>query len=147
MITAKDMGELFSVMRASYGHLWPYGPDDLAVWLKRLGGFQRHELIDATNQCPRKYPDHPPTLGQFEALVSMPKRASTYLTAPSIGKERQVANYVLLQVLVKVGGVSKFALKNLVDLKNALLEEWQEISKENIADMHSQLLTYAQNDD
>lgn len=143
MITAKDMGELFSVMRASYGHLWPYGPDDLAVWLKRLGGFKRHELIDATNQCPRKYPDHPPTLGQFEALVSMPKRASTYLPAPSIGKDRQVGNYVLLQVLVSVGGVSKFTLKNLVELKNALLEEWSEISKENIEDMRQQLTALA----
>jgi hypothetical protein len=143
-ISAQDIGQLFSVMRATYGHQWPHSSaEDAKVWLRRLGGFQRHEIIRASEQCPRQYPDHPPSLGQFESLVSVPKRANTYLPAPKVSKAEQIANYVLLQVLVEVGGVSKFVLKNLVQLKNALRDEWTEISKENTEDMRRQLSALA----
>ena len=70
MIEAKHIGQLFAVMRASYGHLWPHNSaEDVGVWLRKLGGYSGQDIMQAASRMPKMYPDHPPTLGQFEAAV------------------------------------------------------------------------------
>jgi hypothetical protein len=70
MIQAKDIGELFSIMRASYGHLWPHNSaEDAAIWLRKLGGYNTQDIVQTADRMPKMYPDHPPTLGQFDAAI------------------------------------------------------------------------------
>lgn len=70
MIEARHIGELFLVMRASYGHLWPHNSaEDAAIWLRRLGGYSQRDIMLAADRMPKMYPDHPPTIGQFDVAV------------------------------------------------------------------------------
>jgi hypothetical protein len=70
MIEAQHIGKLFSVMRASYGHLWPHGSaEDAAIWLRKLGGYTWEEVAKTADRMPKMYPDHPPTIGQFDAAI------------------------------------------------------------------------------
>ena len=71
MIEARHIGELFSIMRSTYGHLWPHNSaEDAAIWLRKLGGYSRAEIMQAAASASSRYPDHPPTLGQFEISVT-----------------------------------------------------------------------------
>ena len=145
MIQAGDIGELFAIMRAAYGHQWPHGPDDIPVWLRKLGGFNRSQVMAAAARVPNEYQDYPPSLGQFEAMVGgPPKRANTYLPPPETDPKKRTANLVLLKCLVAAGGVDKFTLTNLVALKNALAEEWTEVTQAAIDDMKRQLWALVQ---
>ena len=70
MIEAKDIGELFATMRSYYGHLWAQtSAEDAAIWLRRLGGFSKEDILAATDRMPTMYPKRPPTCGQFEAAI------------------------------------------------------------------------------
>ena len=89
MIEAKDIGVLFATMRANYGHRWPHSSaEDAEVWLRRLGGFNREDLKQATDIAFARYVDFPPTLGQFTQIIGgPPKRTNNYLPPPkNVGK-------------------------------------------------------------
>lgn len=147
MIQAADIGALFATMRASYGHLWPHTSHDVPVWLRRFGGFTREDLIRAAHASPEKYPDHSPTIGQFEEILKGPKpRPNTYLPAPNRSHGLRIANYVLLQVLIEYDGVSDHALRNMVGMKNALLEETPDMDDDGVKSMREQLQGLARGD-
>ena len=141
MLQSNDIGVLFATLQAAYGNAWPHKADAIPVWFRALGGFEKHDVQRATATAISQYPKFPPSLGQFIELVSgPPKRHSTYIAAPNRPKALRIANYALLQVLVERGGVSKRVLGGMVDLKNALLEDFAEMDKANVSEMKRQLL-------
>lgn len=71
MLNTDDVAKLFAEMKASYGYRWRQTPDDIPVWLRRLGGFNRQDLQNAVDRASSVYPDGPPNLGQFEGLVTL----------------------------------------------------------------------------
>lgn len=124
MLIDKDIGRLFAIMQAAYGNQWTHKADAIPVWLRKLGGFSRGDVDNAANVAIERHKDYPPSLGQFTEIVAGPKpRANTYLPAPKSTKAKALINRILFKVLTDVGGVDKFQLKNLVELKNALLED------------------------
>jgi hypothetical protein len=128
MIEAKDIGALFAVMRATYGHLWPHNSaEDVQVWLRKLGGFNRADITAAAERMTKAHPNHPPTLGQFEAAVSGPApQANTYLPPPKpMSGTMAVANRTMTFVLMGSGGVKKLTLRAMIDLKNALVADYE----------------------
>lgn len=143
MLEMRDIGGLFSVFKAAYGHQWSQDADAAEVWLRKLGGYSRDEMTKAARLAVEKHRDYPPTLGQFEILITgvpMAPRPNTYLPAPQMSKARIVANNTMKHVLLKSGGVPPITLKNMVGLKNALADEWVEpITHENVTDLIGQL--------
>ena len=146
MITDSDIGQLFSIMRAAYGNTWPHQADAIPVWFTRFGGFNRDELFRAADAAIQKYPDFPPTLGQFDFIISgPPQRASTYLPAPQMSRQRKMVNKILMNVLMEVGGVDKRQLDQLVRFKNTMISEIEgnHPSLEWTHDCHRQLTEMA----
>lgn len=128
MLTDNDIGRLFSVFAAAYGNQWKLQDDAAEVWLRKLGGFAPQGVMDAASVAIDQYPKHPPTLGQFTAIVVGPRKpGNTYLPPPSSTKARSLINRILLKTLTDIGGVDNAQLKKLVNLKNALLEEVDQI--------------------
>jgi len=128
MIEAKTIGELFGFMRATYGHLWPHSSaEDAAVWLRKLGGYNANEIMQAADRITKDHPKHPPTLGQFEAAVGgPPPQANTYLPPPKpMSGTMAVANRTMTLVLMGSGGVKKLTLRAMIDLKNALVADYE----------------------
>lgn len=128
MLTQPDIERLFETMKAAYANQWK--PDNTAteVWLRKLGGFTLKDVLIAASTAIDQYPKHPPTLGQFTAIVvGPPKPANTYLQPPSHTKARSLINRILVKTLTDVGGVDSAQLQKLVSLKNALLEEVDQI--------------------
>ena len=127
MIEAKEISDLFKVMRASYGHLWPHNSaEDAQVWLRRLGGYTAGEIMRAADRVTKDHPKHPPTLGQFDAAVGGPApRANTYLPPPKMTSTMAVGNRVMLAVLMASHGVKDETLKAMIALKNALVEDYE----------------------
>ena len=148
-IEARDIGELFAVMRGSYGHLWPYTSDDVPTWLRRLGGFTKKEIVIAADKAPTAYPNHPPSLGQFEILTSAPKASpNTYLSPPQLPKHRSKANRVMLKVLLESGVTISYPLLPLPALKNAVASDWSDqLEQSHIYDLKEQLEGLIQNQD
>ena len=142
MLTKEDIGHLFSVMRASYGNQWPHKSDAVEVWLRMLGGYHKTDLDNAIRMAIQNHPNFPPSLGQFEALVSGPKpQRTTYLPPPDSPRNRKIANKTMLNVMMQTNGVESFTLKNMVLLKNALYKEWGEkVSKKDVKDLHDELM-------
>jgi hypothetical protein len=90
----------------------------------RLGGFNRDQLFRAADTATKNYPDFPPTLSQFDFIISgPPPRANTYLPAPQMSRQRKMVNRILLNVLMETGGVDDKQMQQLVQFKNALIEE------------------------
>lgn len=140
-IEARHIGELFAVMRGSYGHLWPHTSDDVPIWLRRLGGLTEQQIVAAADKAPSVYPNHPPSLGQFELLASAPKaRPCTYLPPPQLPKHRGKANRTMLKVLLTAGGAKPYTLRTMQDLKNAIADDWPDtLERSHIYDLKKQL--------
>lgn len=152
MLNTSDIGLLFASMQAIYGHSWAHKADAVPIWLRALGGFNRDDLTKALSEVASEYPDFPPTLGQFEKLLSgpnkLPERPNTYLPAPKMDRRRIIANRVMMKVMVSSGGVSKVTLRNMVGLKNALADEWgEDVTQENVRDLCRQLMALVKDDD
>ena len=150
MLQERDIGELFHTMRSSYGHLWPYSSEDIPVWLRRLGGFDRDAVMRAADYAPTQYRNHPPNVGQFEELVAgPPRRASTYNEPPKMSHAEMIANRVMLRNLMKVGGVDQAQCQLMVSLKNALTEDQGDgrPSRDWIKDLDQQLADLAADHD
>jgi hypothetical protein len=127
MIESKDIVALFAFMRASYGHLWPHQSEqDMEVWLRKLGGFSNAEIFRAADRMTKEHPKHPPTLRQFEVAILGPaKPANTYLPPPKMTSTMAVANRAMTAVLMASGGVSKLTLRAMIELKNALVADFE----------------------
>ncbi len=140
-IEARDIGILFSQMRSSYGHLWPHTSDDVPVWLRRLGGLTKQQISVAADKAPSVYPNHPPSVGQFEILASAPKPSPcTYLPPPQLPKHRGKANRVMLKVLLTAGGTTPYTLQTMIDLKNAVASDWPDtLESSHVEDLANQL--------
>jgi hypothetical protein len=144
MLTDSDIGQLFAQMQAAYGHQWAHKSDAMPMWKRALGGFQPKDVFNAVGIAVKQYPDFPPSLGQFTAIASgPPPRPNTYLPGPNVSRAQKVANHVLLQVLIGAQGVDKFVLENLVAMKNALVEEYPDMTTDDVADVRSQLTALA----
>ena len=148
-IESRDIGELFAVMRSSYGHLWPYGSEDIPVWLRRLGGLTKQQIVAAADKAPAAYPNHPPSLGQFEILTSAPKASpNTYLSPPKLPQHRSKTNRVMLNILLEAGGVKPYTLRTMKDLKNAVASDWPDtLESSHIYDLAKQLEALADDQD
>ena len=153
MIEKKDIGALFAVMRATYGHLWPHNsPEDVQVWLRKLGGYNMPEITAAADRMTKDHPKHPPTLGQFEAAVSgPPQQANTYIEGPKMSGTMAVANRTMTYVVMGAGGVKKLTLRAMVELKNALVADYEGKKEENfpriLADQLTELMEGYENAD
>ena len=144
MLNQADIGMLFASMQSMYGHSWAHKADAVPIWLRALGGFNREDLKRALAEASRKYPDYPPTLGQFEKLMSGPEkpapRPNTYLPAPPTPRNKIIANRVMLNVMVNTSGVPDVTLRNMVGLKNALSDEWGvDVTLDDTRDLQRQL--------
>ena len=140
MLQSNDIGVLFATLQAAYGNSWPHKADAIPVWFRALGGFDRGAVQRAAAQAITDYPKFPPSLGQFIEIVSGPKQTrNTYLPSPQRPKALRIANYALLQVLVEKGGVDRHALRNMVAMKNALLEDFGDMDKPRAEEMKRQL--------
>lgn len=142
MITTDDIAELFNAMRTSYGGQWKHGQTAVKVWRNALSTYPMERIHWAANEALKSYVDHPPTLPQFLALLR-PKTPppNTYLPAPQVSRVHAVANKALASVLTAMGAVDRATLKNLIELKNALADEFpgEYPTKEFVADLHRQL--------
>lgn len=146
MLTTHDIGNLFESMRIAYGGQWKHGSDAIGVWRKALRGFSSDKIMQAATDSLSAYVDHPPTLPQFLRVISPPAaRPTTYLPAAFKPRSAKIANRVMIKVLLKITGVDEAQLRNLVDLKNALVQELGDdrADKKFIADMYEQLSALA----
>ena len=147
MLTSHDIGELFASMRTAYGNQWKHGPEAMEVWRRSLVRFTTDRIQQAAVESLSRYVDHPPNLPQFLSVIDPPKvkqLPNTYLPPPEMSRAVGIANLTLLKVLIAVGGVDKMVLKNLVELKNALIEELSgDPTKQWVSDTHSQLMALA----
>lgn len=124
MLTTDDvMARVFGPMRVAYGGQWKHGETAAKVWRNAIARFPVEQIERATSESMNRYVNHPPTLPQFLELLRPRKVANTYLPAPQMDGRMVGANKILLRVLLVVGGVDAHCLRNLVALKNALLEE------------------------
>lgn len=73
-----DVGHLFAVMQANYGDRWRHGADAVPVWHTKLRVHSLRDVLAAADRSGNHYPEWPPTLGEFQALVreSTPKLPS-----------------------------------------------------------------------
>lgn len=156
MLGTRDVSDLFAQMRGSYGHLWPYTAEDIPVWLKKLGGYSREDVMRAANRATSAYLKHPPNVGQFDELVSGPApRATTYREAPTRPQAMLIGNRLVLRNLMKFGGIDRRQLNLVVELKNALVGDFLTAaggddappSREWIEDVDSQLFKLAADHD
>ena len=147
MITQDDIDRLFEVLKGAYANLWRPNDGDKDVWLRKLGGFTRKDILVAANIAIDRYKKYPPTLGQFTEIVSgPPKRANTYNAPNRLTNKKRIANLTMLNVIRGNGPVPPFTLNNMVKLKNALSDEWSDdITRENVKDLHSQLIGLVNN--
>lgn len=145
MLQTHEVGKLFAVMQAEYGHRWAHKADAVPVWQEKLRGYNGDQVMSAAAKAPDVYPDFPPTVGQFRQLLDMSRpRPTTYLPAPRQSSAVTLANKILLQVLRDVGGVDRLCLLNLTKLKNALVEDFPERwGRENKRDAYRQLTALA----
>ena len=84
MLQTDDIGRLFSVMQAAYGHQWPHKADAIPVWQAKLRGFGSQSVMKAADVAIEAYPDFPPSVGQvLEILRAGRSRTTKYLPAPA----------------------------------------------------------------
>lgn len=148
MLATEDVEDLFTSMRTAYGGQWKHAQGAVRVWRNALSRFTPEDLRRASNTALHEYVNHPPTLPQFLKLVKPPERANTYLPAPTMTPAQVAGNKVLAVVLRNAGGVDNYTLKNLVGLKNALVEDCgEQVTEKLIDDLEQQLTALAGNHD
>ena len=145
MLTTNDVGVLFASMQAVYGHQWSHTAEAIPVWQKALSRFKPEQIVSAANKAVYKHKDYPPTIGQFIDIVDPPKlppRANTYLPSPKSTQAKRSAQLTMLTIIAKYGPITKFTLKVMKDLKNALVAEQGDkpVDQNFIDDMQSQLM-------
>ena len=85
MLVSNDIGKLFAVLRAAYGHQWPHQSDAVPVWYAKLKLFRADQVMSAASKAIEEHPDFPPSLGQVikiirsECVSNFLPRANTYL--------------------------------------------------------------------
>ena len=85
MLVSSDIGKLFAVLRAAYGHQWPHQSDAIPVWHTKLKAFTADQVLSAASKAIEEHPDFPPSLGQImkivrsERLSDFTPCANTYL--------------------------------------------------------------------
>ena len=142
MLYKEDIGRLFAIMQAAYGNQWRQEADAIPVWLTKLGGFSRYDIDSAASIAIERHKKYPPSLGQFTEIVSGPReRANTYLPGPSMAQEMKWANRAMTYVLLKIGGVDSDTLKQMVSLKNALVEDFPQMDQDNFSKEVARQLT------
>jgi hypothetical protein len=140
MITSHEIGKLFTVMNSTYGHLWPHQEDAIPVWFKRLNKYSEHVLAKAAENALKTHPDHPPTLPQFDALCYIYSEPEyKQLPEPQTPVEAHRAQRAMFAVLLEAGGVEDRTLKQMVQLKNALVEDADELGKDFYHEVKRQL--------
>ena len=85
MLLSNDIGKLFAVLRAAYGHQWPHQSDAVPVWHSKLKNFTVDQVMSGASRAIEEHPDFPPSLGQltkiirFESVGNFLPSANTYL--------------------------------------------------------------------
>ena len=85
MLHSNDIGKLFAVLRAAYGHQWPHQADAVPVWYSKLKIFTADQVMSAASKAIEEHPDFPTSLGQVieiirsEGVNSFLPCANTYL--------------------------------------------------------------------
>lgn len=128
-LQTNDVGVLFATMQANYGHKWPHRSDAVPVWQAKLKHLTLPKLMIGADRAFSQFQDFPPTLGQFVSLCGDQARATTYLPPPRTDAKLALANRKLMGVVMLNEGVDSQQMKNLVSLKNALMDEpeWPDI--------------------
>ena len=147
MLQTNDIGVLFATLQACYGHKWAHKSDAIPVWQNALSRFTLPQLMLGADRARKEFPDFPPSLGQFADLCGPRARANTYLPPPKASKAHMVGNRALLKVVLQFGGVDKFQMRNMQDLKTALAAEIEQPTKEWLDDLIKQLTALANNHD
>lgn len=148
MLTTHDIGNLFKSMHSAYGWKWNHDPEDIPDWRKKLSGSSSRDITRASDKWQSRHPNEPPTLPQFVQVLHPPAlapRPGTYRKAQFRPRAEKIANRILIKVILEVNGVDLLQLRNLVDLKNALVEELGDdrADKKFVEDMHAQLSALA----
>ena len=124
---------------------WAHKADAVPVWQAALNDFSRSQVMDALEQSIKRYQEYPPSLGQFMELcdpLSRRPMPNTYLPAPEVSPAHRAAQLTMFNVLGLAGGVEKFTLKLMIDLKNALVVDHGDshADQEFIDNLHGQLM-------
>ena len=144
MITSHEIGKIFAIMNASYGHLWKQTETDIQVWFKKLNKYSEQAILKAAASALKTHPDHPPTLPQFDALCyaySEPDYKA--LPAPVERLEVRQANRAMVKVIISRGGVHADTLRLMIELKNALVEDFDTIEGKFAVEVARQLTDLA----
>ena len=124
MLATDDVAEMFAAMRTAYGPQWKHGAAAMPVWRNAMADFSAPDIMIAANRAMSVHVKHPPTLPEFLLLLRGPEpRANTYLPAPRKRPVELTANRALLYVVLNVPGIHSGAMKHMVELKNALVED------------------------
>ena len=125
MITSHEVAKVFAIFDASYGHLWKQEDSAIEVWFKKLSKYTPQSLMKAAEAALKTHTDHPPTLSQFDALCyAMSEPDYAQLPAPPEKTLQQLlAQRAMLAVLFIAQGVEDHTLRQMIRLKNALVEE------------------------
>lgn len=124
MLTTHDISNLFQSMRTAYGAQWKHGPEAMTVWRSALTRFDAPDIERAATSSLTHHVKHPPTLPEFIALLAPPaQRANTYLPPPYTAPEKAVGNRALLKCLLDVGGVDSLQLKQMIGVRDSVIEE------------------------
>lgn len=151
MLTSNDIGELFASMRTAYGQQWKHGPQAMQVWRNALARHSPEDIRRAATKSLEEYVDYPPTLPQFMQILrpnfALPSRANTYIAPPKMRPVEQAANRTLLHVLMHNTGIDSATMKHMVQLKNALLDDFGEdkATEDFTRGLHKELTALAQN--
>ena len=145
MLQTNDIGVLFACLQAAYGHSWAHKADAIPVWQTALIGYDRSQFMDAAEQWIKKFPEFPPSLGQFMEICDPSSRrpsANTYLPAPETSRAMRAAQLTMLKVLIHAGHVEDFTLKLMTDLKNVLVSDHGDrpADRDYMDNMHQQLM-------
>ena len=78
-----DIGRLFAVFQAAYGHQWAHKADAIPVWQAKLDGFDLQSIMAAAGKAIEEHPNFPPSIGQLlQILMADRPGITTYLPPP-----------------------------------------------------------------
>lgn len=112
MNTERMHKRFWSAMAERYGRRWAeqYGPDSSPAWRELIDRFTPEEVKAALAELPKKAPEFPPTLPQFEAiLVSCQQRNKGDTTDWIRGYWRSVIVNEVARVMIERKFISAFA--------------------------------------